>query len=82
VALVVASSTLVTYFSGFFKLGGALDLFGGSGIFTVGLSLAFWSFVGIEFACSLAEEVKNPKKFLPRGLIIGLFFIFGTSWQH
>ncbi len=59
--------------------GVGLELFGEGGIVTVGLALAFWSFVGIEFACSLAEEVKRPHKALPRGLILGLFGILATS---
>lgn len=53
--------------------------FGKAGILTTGLALAFWSFVGIEFACSLAEEVKHPKKSMPRGLILGLIGILATS---
>ncbi len=56
------------------------DLWTGSeGILTIGLALAFWSFVGIEFAGSLAEEVKNPKQALPRGIVLGLLIILGTS---
>ncbi|MEM8969075.1 MAG: APC family permease [Bacteroidota bacterium] len=56
------------------------DLWTGStGILTVGLALAFWSFVGIEFACSLAEEVKDPKKSLPKGIVLGLIVILATS---
>lgn len=53
--------------------------FGETGILTAGLALAFWSFVGIEFACSLAEEVKHPKTSMPRGLILGLVGILATS---
>jgi amino acid transporter len=55
------------------------DLFGETGILTAGLALAFWSFVGIEFACSLAEEVKDPKKSLPKGIVLGLVGILLTS---
>ena len=55
------------------------DWFGSGGILAAGLALAFWSFVGIEFACSLAEEVKEPKKNMPRGIILGLAAILGTS---
>lgn len=58
---------------------GALALFGEGGILSAGLALAFWSFVGIEFACSLAEEVKEPRKALPRGLLFGLVAILATS---
>jgi amino acid transporter len=55
------------------------DIFGSNGILAVGLALAFWSFVGIEFAGSLAEEVKEPAKSLPRGIIYGLLVILCTS---
>lgn len=54
-------------------------LFGAAGILTAGLALGFWSFVGIEFACSLAEEVKSPSKSIPRGVIAGLVVILLTS---
>jgi amino acid transporter len=56
-----------------------LDFNGEKGILTVGLALAFWSFVGIEFVCSLAEDVPDPKKSMPRGLIYGLVGILLTS---
>jgi amino acid transporter len=52
---------------------------GDNGILTVGLALAFWTFVGIEFACSLAADVENPKRSMPRGLIFGLLGILVTS---
>ena len=55
------------------------DWFGAGGVLTGGLTLAFWSFVGIEFACSLAEEVQEPRKALPRGIIAGLIVIMLTS---
>lgn len=58
---------------------GMLDWFGEEGILSAGLVLAIWSFIGIEFACSLAEEVKNPKKSLPRGILLGLVLILLTS---
>lgn len=57
----------------------AVTWFGGEGILTAGLALALWSFVGIEFACSLAEEVKTPKKSMPRGLLIGLAGVLLTT---
>lgn len=59
---------------------GVFDWFGPDGILASGLAMAFWSFVGIEFACSLAEEVKQPRKAMPRGMIYGLLAILGTSW--
>lgn len=58
---------------------GAFDLFGGDGILAAGLTLALWGFVGIEFAASLAEEVKQPRRALPRGIVLGLSGILVTS---
>ncbi len=58
---------------------GVFELFGDHGILAAGLALAFWSFAGIEFACSLAGEVKRPAKAMPRGIIIGLLVVLSTS---
>lgn len=58
---------------------GLFDWGGEGGVLAAGLTLAFWSFVGIEFAASLAEEVKDPKRAMPRGIIYGLIIIFVTS---
>ncbi|NQZ09701.1 MAG: APC family permease [Algicola sp.] len=66
----------------FANLMDGVDLFnfnGENGILTVGLALAFWTFVGIEFACSMAGDVPNPKRSMPRGLIFGLVAILVTS---
>ena len=49
-----------------------LNLFGESGMISFGLTLAIWSFIGIEFCGTLAEEVKNPAKSIPRGIFYGL----------
>ncbi len=59
---------------------GLLDWFGANGVLASGLAMAFWSFVGIEFACSLAEEVRQPQKSMPHGMIFGLAAILLTSW--
>ncbi|WP_169565759.1 APC family permease [Neptunomonas japonica] len=59
--------------------GGVPGLFGDGGIIIVGLGLAIWSFVGIEFGCALAEEVKNPAKSMPMGLMLGILIILATS---
>ncbi|WP_257347373.1 APC family permease [Pseudalkalibacillus decolorationis] len=52
----------------------------------LGLSaLAFWLFVGIEFVCPMAEEIKKPKLYIPLSMIMGLLiilvadFIFGNA---
>lgn len=42
-----------------------------SGIFSAGL-LAFFAFVGFEDIANVAEEVKNPNKTLPRGIVMTL----------
>jgi len=49
------------------------------GVIRSGLALAIWSFVGIEFACSLAEEVRQPRRTMPRGLVLGLIIVLATS---
>lgn len=58
---------------------GGFRWFGQNGVFTCGLAFGFWSFVGIEGACSLAEETKQPRKSIPRGLILAMLAIFVTS---
>jgi amino acid transporter len=59
---------------------GVWDWFGSSGLMAGGLVLAFWTFVGIEFVCSITEEVREPRRSMPRGIILGLIFILFTSW--
>lgn len=51
------------------------DLAAGGGIIGL-LSIAFWLFVGLEFVCPMAEEVKNPQKFIPMAMIIAIVIIF------
>ena len=53
--------------------------FGPDGVMGSAMALGIWSFVGIEFACSLAGDVKNPRRAMPRGLVLGLIAIFATS---
>ena len=52
---------------------------GNNGVIGAGMALGIWSFVGIEFACSLAGEVKNPRRSMPRGLVLGLVAILATA---
>jgi len=59
--------------------GGLPSLTGDGGILTVGLALAFWTYVGIEFATGISGEVRNPRRALPRGILIGLGVILATS---
>ncbi|MHC5021201.1 MAG: APC family permease [Planctomycetota bacterium] len=59
--------------------GGGWHWLGDGGILTAGLGLAVWTFVGIEFACSLGEEARNPRRAMPLGIVLGLCIIFATS---
>ncbi len=56
-----------------------ITLTGETGLISAGLALAIWSFIGIEFCGSLAEEVKEPSKTLPKGIFLGLVIILLTS---
>ncbi|MDL2217485.1 APC family permease [Christensenellaceae bacterium OttesenSCG-928-M15] len=47
----------------------------GGGILSM-LSIAFWLFVGMEFVCPMAEEVKKPQKFIPLAMISAIIIIF------
>lgn len=52
---------------------------------TAAIPLAFWNFVGLEFACPLVEETIQPERNLPWGMILGsiailwISFIFGLG---
>jgi amino acid transporter len=48
-------------------------------LLTRGLGLAVWTFIGIEFVAPLAEEVKQPRLAMPRGVVITLLVVLGTS---
>ena len=39
-------------------------------------AVAFWLFIGAEYAIPVSKEVKNAKKNVPLGMMIGLFLIF------
>lgn len=55
----------------------------GIGILSL-VSAGFWLFVGMEFVCPMAEEIKNPKVYIPLAMIMALLIIcvsdvlFGT----
>jgi len=51
------------------------DMAAGGGVLSM-LGIGFWLFVGMEFVCPLAEEVKNPQKFIPMAMIGALGIIF------
>ncbi|MGF1595674.1 MAG: APC family permease [Acidimicrobiales bacterium] len=59
---------------------GSFDWFGSDGLLAAGLVLGFWTFVGIEFVAPLAEEVRNPRRNMVAGIVVGLVVILGTSW--
>jgi amino acid transporter len=40
------------------------------------LALGIWLYIGIEYVCPMAEEVKNPSRNIPRAMIFGLLTIF------
>jgi amino acid transporter len=46
-----------------------------SGPFLVAMAYVGWSFVGFESAGAIAEEVKSPRRNLPRAVIFSLTFI-------
>ena len=52
--------------------------FGFAGI-TAAIPLAFWAFVGLEFAVPLIEETVNPEKNMPRGMLAGILCILVMS---
>lgn len=50
----------------------------------IGLFFAFWSWVGFESTAMYGEESKNPKKMIPRAIMVavigvGIFYVF-VSW--
>ena len=55
------------------------DWFGSDGVIALGLIIAIWSFIGIEFVGPLAEETKDPGRMIPRGIVWGLVAILATS---
>lgn len=40
------------------------------------VAVAFWLFIGAEYAIPISKEVKNAKRNVPLGMMIGLFLIF------
>lgn len=47
---------------------------------TIGLvALAFWVFAGIEFVTPLVTEARNPKRDLPRAMILGLVALLAVQ---
>lgn len=47
-----------------------------SGPFLMAVAFIGWSFVGFESAGSIAEEVHEPRRYLPKAVLFSLVFIF------
>ena len=58
---------------------GMWNWFGSEGVIALGLIIAIWSFIGIEFVGPLAEETKDPARMIPKGIVWGLIAILATS---
>lgn len=52
---------------------------GAKGILSAGLAFGFWTFVGVEGACSLAGETRNPGRSMSVGMILALATILVTT---
>lgn len=50
---------------------------GGIAALLAGVSATTWSFDGMGAACYMSGEIKDPKKNLPRGLILTAFIVLG-----
>lgn len=46
---------------------------------TGGLSLAVWTFIGLEFVAPMAEEVGVPRRAMPRGIVLILLVVLFTT---
>ena len=60
--------------------------YGWSGVFT-GASVIFFAYIGFDAVSTAAEEVKNPQKDLPRGIILSLIictilYIAVSAWSR
>lgn len=54
----------------------SFDVFNPMGLGVLGLTaLAMWLFIGIEFVCPLAEEIRKPKIYIPLAMILALAII-------
>ena len=45
------------------------------GLFSTLLGLAIFTFVGMEYTCPLAEEIDNPGRNIPLGILLGLTLV-------
>lgn len=82
VAFLLVGSLVVMGFIGMIGMGTGVKIdqpavleadFGGVASMT---AVAFWLFIGAEYAIPVSKEVKNAKRNVPLGMMIGLFLIF------
>jgi amino acid transporter len=57
-------------------LAAGMSSMGKNTVFLGVVALAFWIFVGSEFVTPLVTEARNPKRDLPRAMMLGLLAIF------
>jgi len=58
---------------------GGWNWWGANGLLAAGVAFGFWSFVGIEGSVSLVDVTRNPRRSLPRGMLLGLVTILVTT---
>ncbi|HQH21820.1 MAG TPA: APC family permease [Thermoleophilia bacterium] len=49
--------------------------FGTGGVFALGLAIGVWMYSGYESMSTLAGEIRNPQKLIPRALLLALPFV-------
>lgn len=83
VTVFMLASMLILALTGSFQLGGgdlvaqSTESFNPMGMSVLSMSaLAFWLFIGIEFVTPLTKDLKNAKRDIPLGMIIGLLALF------
>ena len=52
-----------------------VDLFGSEGALALGLAVGLWMYSGYESMSTLAGEIRNPQKVIPRALMLALPFV-------
>ena len=82
VAFLLVGSLVVMGFIGMIGMGTGVninqpaDLEADFGTIACMTAVAFWLFIGAEYAIPVSKEVKNAKRNVPLGMMIGLFLIF------
>jgi amino acid transporter len=82
VTVFMLGSMLILALTGAFSLGGEVvqqadTSFNPMGLSIISMSaLAFWLFIGIEFVTPLTKDLKNAKRDIPLGMILGLLILF------